>query len=189
DAPQAVRLLLRDAAAFPVGPGAEELAFPLVELGRARALDGDAQAARGDGDGVVLMDAIGAPGTLTVGLPQSTRRASAQVAALGSPSVASPPSQSPCERREQRIALRRASRSPSTPAGAAAVSAYPIARIGDGRPGRSRRCALPTTAFLETPKWHPISTVECPSAQSCRSRVTVASVHSPWLIALLLEFG
>jgi len=105
---------------------------------------------RGDGDGVVLMDAIGAPGTLTVALPQSTRRASAQVAALGSPSVASPPSESPCERREQRIALRRASRSPSAPAGAAAVSAYPIARIGDGRPGRSRRCALPTTAFLET---------------------------------------
>ena len=34
--------------------------------------------------------------------------------------------------------------------------------IGDGRPGKSRRCALPTTAFFEMPKRRPISAVECP---------------------------
>ena len=42
-------------------------------------------------------------------------------------------------------------------------------RIGDGRAGRSRRCALPTTAFFEMPIRRPISAVECPSDQSCRN--------------------
>lgn len=36
----------------------------------------------------------------------------------------------------------------------------PEHRMGDGRCGRSRRWALPTTAFFETPRRRPISAVE-----------------------------
>src|ERR1700760_4529058 len=38
--------------------------------------------------------------------------------------------------------------------------------IGDGRAGRSSRCALPTTAFLLTPSRTAICAVECPSSHS-----------------------
>ena len=54
----------------------------------------------------------------------------------------------------------------------------PPIRIGDGRAGRSRRCALPTTAFFEIPIRRPISAVECPSDQSCRNFSILSSVHS-----------
>jgi hypothetical protein len=36
----------------------------------------------------------------------------------------------------------------------------PSRRIGEGRAGRSSRCALPTTAFFDTPSRRPISAVE-----------------------------
>jgi hypothetical protein len=51
-------------------------------------------------------------------------------------------------------------------------------RIGDGRAGRSRRCAFPTTAFFEMPIRRPISAVEYPSDQSRRSSWIASSVHS-----------
>ncbi len=54
----------------------------------------------------------------------------------------------------------------------------PPLRIGDGRAGRSRRCAFPTTVFFETPIRRPISAVECPSDQSWRNSRIVSSVHS-----------
>ena len=54
----------------------------------------------------------------------------------------------------------------------------PSRRIGDGRGGRFSRCALPTTAFLDTPIRRPISAVESPSDQSTRSRAIVSSFHS-----------
>src|SRR5271166_5629883 len=53
----------------------------------------------------------------------------------------------------------------------------PPLRIGDGRLGRSSLCALPTTAFLETPSLRPISAVEWPSDQRARSSLIVTSVH------------
>jgi hypothetical protein len=43
-------------------------------------------------------------------------------------------------------------------------------RMGDGRAGRSRRCAFPTIAFFETSMRRPISAAECPSAHSTLSR-------------------
>ena len=43
-------------------------------------------------------------------------------------------------------------------------------RIGDGRAGRSRRCAFPTTAFFEMPIRRPISAVDTPLTR-------VAAVH------------
>ena len=54
----------------------------------------------------------------------------------------------------------------------------PSRRIGDGRAGRSSRCALPTTAFFETPNRRPISAVDSPSSQSVRNRTIVSSAHS-----------
>ena len=48
-------------------------------------------------------------------------------------------------------------------------------RMGVGRAGKSRRCALPTTAFFETPIRRPISAVVWPSLQSRRS----ARMRSP----------
>jgi hypothetical protein len=54
----------------------------------------------------------------------------------------------------------------------------PSRRIGEGRAGRSSRCALPTTAFFETPSRLPISAVECPSSHSARKRMIVSSAHS-----------
>lgn len=54
----------------------------------------------------------------------------------------------------------------------------PLGLIGDGLAGRSSRCALPTTAFLETPNRRPISALECPSSHSVRRDATVASVQS-----------
>ena len=53
--------------------------------------------------------------------------------------------------------------------------------------GRSRRCALPTTAFFETPRRRPISAVECPSSQSWRSLATVSSFQS--LPLLVVRIG
>lgn len=57
------------------------------------------------------------------------------------------------------------------------VDVLPV-RIGDGRAGRSRRCAFPTTAFFEMPIRRPICAVVCPSDQSCRNSRIVFSVHS-----------
>jgi hypothetical protein len=51
-------------------------------------------------------------------------------------------------------------------------------RIGDGRGGKFSRCALPTTAFLETLSRRPISAVERPSTQSTRSLAIISSDHS-----------
>lgn len=49
--------------------------------------------------------------------------------------------------------------------------------IGDRRAVRSRRCALPMTAFFEMLRQRPISAVETPSSQSLRSLAMVKSVH------------
>ncbi len=51
-------------------------------------------------------------------------------------------------------------------------------RIGDGRADKFSRCALPTTAFFDTPIRRPISAVECPSDQSALSWAIVSSLHS-----------
>jgi len=50
--------------------------------------------------------------------------------------------------------------------------------IGDGLAGQSSRCALPITAFLDTPSRRPISAVEWPSSQSARARSVSFSVQS-----------
>jgi hypothetical protein len=55
-------------------------------------------------------------------------------------------------------------------------------RMGDRRSGKSRRCALPTIAFLLTPKRRPISAVLWPSSQSDRSRPIATSVQSKLLV-------
>ena len=55
-------------------------------------------------------------------------------------------------------------------------------RIGEGRSGKSRRCALPTTAFLLKPKRRPISAVLWPSTQSERSRPIATSFQSKLLV-------
>jgi hypothetical protein len=69
---------------------------------------------------------------------------------------------------------------PATRRGVVRLGAPPLPsrRIGDGRAGRSSRCALPTTAFLETPSRRPISAVESPSSHSARKRTIVSSAHS-----------
>lgn len=54
----------------------------------------------------------------------------------------------------------------------------PSRRIGEGRAGKSSRCALPTTAFFETPRRRPISAVDRPSSHSVRKRTIVSSAHS-----------
>ncbi len=51
-------------------------------------------------------------------------------------------------------------------------------RIGDGRAASDKRCALPTTAFFETPIRRPISAVDTPSAQRVFSRSMISSVQS-----------
>src|SRR5690348_15391006 len=63
-----------------------------------------------------------------------------------------------------------------------ALPPEPSRRIGEGRAGRSRRCALPTTAFFDTPRRRPISAVDSPSSHSARKRRIVSSAHSiSWL--------
>ena len=50
----------------------------------------------------------------------------------------------------------------------------PSRRIGEGRAGKSSRCALPTTAFFETPIRRPISAVEsaiCPQPAQMDNRL------------------
>jgi hypothetical protein len=51
-------------------------------------------------------------------------------------------------------------------------------RIGEGRGGRFKRCAFPTTAFFETFSRRPISAVERPSTHSTRSLEITSSDHS-----------
>lgn len=50
--------------------------------------------------------------------------------------------------------------------------------MGEGRAGKLRRCALPTTAFLEIFKRRPISAVDKPSDHNVRRRAIASSVHS-----------
>ena len=69
---------------------------------------------------------------------------------------------------------------PTTRFTAASWARPPARRGGSGMDAHpaAKRCALPTTAFLDTPMRRPISAVEWPSAQSALSRLMTSSVQS-----------
>ncbi len=73
----------------------------------------------------------------------------------------------PARRRARRHGAMAGRVGPTTrrTAGRFGAAAGAPRRIGEGRASSDRRCALPTTAFLDTPMRRPISAVERPSAQ------------------------